>query len=873
MSWFSTARSRESRWQREWRDSRAFEPDPDKPKFYMLFAYPTTSGALHVGHARSYVIPDVLARFKRMQGFNVFFPLGFHATGIDCIAIYEKIRDDPESGGVYGIPRVDAKRLESPIAVEKYLEKTIMRSLENLGISVDLRANVSTIDPSYSRFVQWQFQKLHELGYLIQRDYHLPWCPRCNHPVSLDAAEADVSEWKGATIKEYTIIKFRDEEGRIFPASTLRPETIYGVTNLWLNPKADYVRADIDGESWITSRSSCQKLKDQGKSVRIAEEIPSSILEGTRVSNPVTGDSVQILMADFVDPDEATGAVMSVPAHDPCDYLCVRSRYPEIEPIPVVEVKGMGRLPAECIIEKLGIKEVADPRLRHAVKELYKRENRGRMIPSIEKFGGMGTIQAREAIKEFLAETEASDIVLELSTKPIYCRCGAEITIKVIKGQWFINYADSDWKKKAEKCIENIKTFPPEYKKQLPNIVDWLAQRPCVRRRGLGTPFPFEEGWVIEALSDSTIYMAFFIVTKYLNAGFVREDQLTDEFFDFIFLGKGSPAEVAKKIRISEELLRRIREEFDYWYPVDLNAGGKEHKTVHFPFFIFTHIAIFPEKYWPKGIFVNWHLVAYGQKMSKHLGNVVFLDETLETLGTDTVRFYLLHGSNQWRDFDWRDEECRVYQRHLERFQNLMKEIMTLENARESLVETWLKSVFNLRIQEITGFMEQGEIRKAVDTAFFGIWNDIDWYRRRTGNRPIGREFIVAWLKVLAPFIPHICEETRRWLGEQPFISTAIWPEAGKEGIDTKLIGLEEILKRTMEDIKRISELTRRRERLFLYTVSEEEFHHFRTARQFLSRQFGYNEVHVFRTDDLGKYDPADRARRARPRRPGIYLE
>jgi leucyl-tRNA synthetase len=839
----------------------------------MLFAYPTTSGALHVGHGRSYVIPDVIARFKRMQGFNVFFPLGFHATGIDCIAIYEKICDNPENGPAYGIPTEDAEKLKSPIDVEKYLEKTILRSLEKLGISVDLRANVSTIDPSYSRFVQWQFQKLHELGYLIQGDYHLPWCPRCNHPVSLDAAEADVSEWKGATIKEYTIIKFRDEEGRIFPASTLRPETIYGVTNLWLNPKADYVRADIDGESWITSTSSCQKLTDQGKNVRTIEEVSSNVLEGTRVFNPVTGDSVQILMADFVDPDEATGVVMSVPAHDPYDYQYVKSRYPEIEPIPVVEVKGMGRLPAKHLIEELDIKEVADSRLEDAVKNLYRKENGGRMVPSIKKFGGMGTVQAREAIKIFLAEIGVSDIIFELSTKPIYCRCGAEITIKVIRDQWFINYADSNWKKKAKKCIEKMKTFPPEYKRQLPNIVDWLVQRPCVRRRGLGTPFPFEEGWVIDALSDSTIYMAFFIVTKHLNAGFIGEDQLTNELFDFEFLGKGSPSEVAKKIGISEELLRRTREEFNYWYPVDLNAGGKEHETVHFPFFIFTHAAIFPEEYWPKGIFVNWHLVAYGQKMSKHLGNVVFLDETLETLGTDTVRFYLLHGSNQWRDFDWRDEECRVYQRHLKRFQNLIKEIMTLENARESLMETWLKSVLNLRIHEITGFMEQGEIRKAIDTAFFGIWNDIDWCRKRTGNRPVGKEFIATWLKVLAPFIPHICEETWRWLGEQSFISTASWPEAEREGIDTRAIGLEEILKRTMEDIKRISELTRCRERLFLYTVSEEEFHHFRIARQFLSKQFGFSEVHVFRTDDMGKYDPADRARRARPRRPGIYLE
>ena len=839
----------------------------------MLFAYPTTSGALHVGHGRSYVIPDVIARFKRMQGFNVFFPLGFHATGIDCIAIYEKICDNPKNGPAYGIPTEDAEKLRSPIDVEKYLERTILRSLEKLGISLDLRAKVSTIDASYSRFIQWQFQKLREQGYLIQRDYHLPWRPRCNHPVSLDAAEADVSEWKGATIKEYTIIKFRDKEGRVFPASTLRPETISGVTNLWLNPKADYVEAEINGESWITSRSSCQKLTHQGKNVGIMGEISGSILEGTIVFNSVTGDSVRILMADFVDPDEATGVVMSVPAHDPYDYLYVKSRYPEIEPIQVVEVKGMGRLPAKYVIEELDIKEVVDSRLEDAVKNLYRKENGGRMVPSINKFGGMGTVQARKAIKIFLAEIGVSDIIFELSTKPIYCPCGAEITIKVIRGQWFINYADLNWKKKAKKCIEKMKTFPPEYKRQLPSIVDWLVQRPCVRRRGLGTPFPFEEGWVIDALSDYTIYMAFFIVTKHLNAGFIGEDQLINEFFDFEFLGKGSPSEVAEKIEISEELLRRIREEFNYWYPVDLNAGGKEHKTVHFPFFIFTHVVIFPEEHWPKGIFVNWHLVAYGQKMSKHLGNVVFLDETLERWGTDTVRFYLLHGSNQWRDFDWRDEECRVYQRHLERFQNLIKEVMTAGNSRDSVMSTWLKSAFNLRIQQIASFMEQGEIRKAVDVAFFGIWNDIDWYRRRTGRTTVGKGYVKTWLRVLAPFIPHICEQTWRRLGERPFISTTSWPRSEKEIIEMKVIELEKTLKRTMEDVRRISELTGRRGRLFVYTVSKEEFHHFSKAKEFLRKELGFNAVHVFRTDDNKKYDAENRAGRARPEKPGIYLE
>jgi len=149
--WFSNARFEESKWQSRWRDSRIFESEPaaDKPKFYMLFAYPTTSGALHVGHARSYVIPDVIARFKRMQGFNVFFPLGFHATGIDCITIYEKITEDSKNSLRYGIPVEDAEELKSPIDVEKYLEKIIMRSLQRLGLSLDFRPKISRIDPPH----------------------------------------------------------------------------------------------------------------------------------------------------------------------------------------------------------------------------------------------------------------------------------------------------------------------------------------------------------------------------------------------------------------------------------------------------------------------------------------------------------------------------------------------------------------------------------------------------------------------------------------------------------------------------------------------------------------------------------------------------
>lgn len=807
-----------------------------------------------------------------MQGFNVFFPLGFHATGLDCVNIHDRLKENLENAKRYGIPIDEAATLQSPFDMEKCLERLIVDSLERLGLSLDFRPKFSTLAPVYGRFVQWQFEKLHELGQLVQRDHYLPWCSKCGHPVSLDAAEADISEWKGAAIKEYTIIKFRDQEGRVFPTSTLRPETVFGVTNLWVNPEADYVEAQVNGEKWITSKRSCRKLADQGKNISITKELSGTILEGLEVTSPVANSVVQVLLADFANADEATGVVMSVPAHDPYDYMYVKAKYGRIKPVQVIKLKDMGKLPAAHIVREFDIRDLTDPRLEEAVKELYKRETTGRIVSSINRFGGMETIEAREAVKRYLAEIRASDTIYELSVKPIYCRCGAEIKIRVIKDQWFINYADPNWKLKAKRCIAGLRTYPPAYKRQLPEIVDWLALRPCVRKRGLGTPFPLDQEWTIEALSDSTLYMALFPVTKCLNQALIREDQLTSRFFDYVFLGLGSTSEVSASTGIRQDLLAEMRQEFDYWYPLDLNAGGKEHRTVHFPFFIFHHVAIFPENRWPKGIFVNWHLIAYGQKMSKHLGNTVFLDDALRKHGADTIRLYLMHGANQWRDFDWRDEDCGVYQRHLERFRDTLVGITNVRAKKDAQMDAWLRSVVNQRVRDVTSALEDGEIRKAVDAAFFGLWSDIEWYLKRTSSKAIDAEHVRTWIKVLAPFIPHICEDLWRMLGETSFISLERWPGCEEKDFDANLVELEGVLKKTIEDTKHVAELTGRRELLYLYTASEDEFRHFHSAKEFLRRDLDFTQVHVFMSNDPDRYDPENKAQKARPGRPGIHL-
>jgi leucyl-tRNA synthetase len=259
--------------------------------------------------------------------------------------------------------------------------------------------------------------------------------------------------------------------------------------------------------------------------------------------------------------------------------------------------------------------------------------------------------------------------------------------------------------------------------------------------------------------------------------------------------------------------------------------------------------------------------------MSKHLGNTVFLNDALNKWTSDTVRLYLLHGSNQWRDFDWRNEDCNIYKRHLERFYNLISEIMKVEITTDDVMNVWLRTVINQSIREVKDFLEKGEVRKAVDTAFFGIWNEIDWYRRRTNGKGVSNEHVKTWLKLLAPFIPHVCEEIWHNLGETEFISLEDWPILDEKGIDKKVVQLEETLKRTIDDVKHISELTGRKDNLYLYTVSDNEYKHFVLAKEFLQKELGLIKVEVFMAEDRERYDPENKARRALLWKSGIYLE
>ena len=249
----------EAKWQERWYSERINESERDsRPKFMMIFAYPGVTGYLHVGHMRGFSYVDAFTRYKRMQGFNVLFPVGTHATGNGAVGLATRIRKKDPNMIEYmlrnGCPEEMLEQLTEPRKVVEFFNDVYVNQYwKRFGFLSDWRRFTCTIFPDYGKFIQWQFRKLKEQGLLIQKPYFAPACIS-DGPVAIDASETDIMCGGGAETTEYTLMKFR--VGDMFlVAATLRPETVFGQTNFWVNPDVEYVKVKHAGEiGWSAPR-------------------------------------------------------------------------------------------------------------------------------------------------------------------------------------------------------------------------------------------------------------------------------------------------------------------------------------------------------------------------------------------------------------------------------------------------------------------------------------------------------------------------------------------------------------------------------------------------------------------------------------------
>ncbi len=821
----------DKKWQDAWREDQLFEVGPDKrPKFYLTVAYPYVSGPMHIGHGRTYTVPDVIARYKRMQGFNVLFPMGYHFTGTPIIGAAKRVAAREQKFidvliKRYRIPEESLKDFENPHFYANYFAResdlSYRKGMEWLGFSIDWRRELTTVDPHYSKFITWQYHKLWGAGLIVKGKHPVKWCNSDGNPVT----DHDLLEGEGVETVEFTLLKYRLGD-YVLPAATLRPETVFGVTNLWLNPNVNYVSAAVDGENWVVSGPAVEKLRQQG--YNIGEVKPFKIDFRKDVEVPLTHKRVPILPAMFVDENNATGVVGSVPSHAPYDYVALievqqqadslaqygidPQKILALEPISLIEVPGFGESPAVDIVNKMGIKRQTDHKLEQATAEVYRNEfAKGKMRSWVPGYADMPVSEAKKAVRdEMLADKEAA-VMYEFATRPVTCRCGTPVVIKIVEDQWFLNYADEKWKAKAKKCLDSMKLIPPESRAQFEHTMEWLHEWPCTRKIGLGTPAHWDPGWIIESLSDSTIYMAYYAISHILKT--VEAGSLNDAVFDYVFEAKGDVEKISADTGIEKGKLEEMRREFEYWYPLDYRVSANELIPNHLTFHIFHHAQLLP-KYCPRGIVSFGIAILEGQKMSSSKGNIIAINEAVRKYGADTVRIYLMSVSEPWQDMDWKTSEVESMQRSLERFYSLAEEIIALPDkgaAAMGQAERWMLSRLQTHVKAATEALEAFETRRAVQHSFFMIMQDVRRYMKRARD-PDSRagtlkKVLDVWLRLLAPFTPHICEELWMKLGNESFVSSAKWPALDAKKIDRDVEFSEDYVTKVMEDIAKIKKI------------------------------------------------------------------
>ena len=827
----------EKKWQKKWEEAKLFESNPnEKEKLFITVAFPYPSGAMHIGHGRTYTVPDVYARFKRMEGYNVLFPMAWHVTGAPVIGIADRIkRKDPWTLDLYErvhrVPKDELPKLEDPEYIVRYFSSEYNEVMHDMGYSIDWRREFRTIDPTYKKFIEWQITTLYEKGLVQKGEHPVKYCPNCDNPVG----DHDLLEGEGVGVNELTLLKFKIDD-KILVTATLRPETIVGATNIWLNPDVEYVLVNAEGEKWVITKEAHYNLEQQIKDLEIISDIDPNDLIGKMAINPFTGDELPIFPASFVSASYGSGVVFSEPADAPADYIALQdlkknneliAKYnlegiiENVVPIPVCTVKGYGEIPAADIIERLGITDQNDEKLHEATNELYKiQHSKGTIIESIPGFGGKKVRFAREELKEELISKNMATIMYDFAERPVICRCGNNCVVKIMDDQWFMKYSNPEWTEKTHEVLERETIIPPEIKNNFNYYIDWLDDWACSRKVGLGTRLPWDNKWLIEPLTDSTIYMSYYSIARFLKD--MNPDDLNRAFFDKVFLNKDSD-----DITVAPEVVKEIQDEFNYWYPLDWRLSAKDLVGNHLSFLMFHHSAIFPEDKWPKGTVVFGMGLLEGNKMSSSKGNVILLKDAIEDYTADVVRLFLMASAEPWQDFDWREKEVLGTKRRLEWFREFAGKVEEIKGSALDLtniekveltrtIDLWMLSQLNQHVKASTEALEGFQTRKALQESLFLLKKDIDHYLYRVNHLLDKKDpaviyvlstVVETWIRLLAPFTPHSCEELWSKYGGEGFVSAAEWPKADESFISLEIEKSEELVQNLIKDINQIKKM------------------------------------------------------------------
>jgi len=325
-------------------------------------------------------------------------------------------------------------------------------------------------------------------------------------------------------------------------------------------------------------------------------------------------------------------------------------------------------------------------------------------------------------------------------------------------------------------------------------------------------------------LSDSVIYMAYYIIAKFVNAGVISAEKLSKEFFDYVFLGIGS-SDVSG---VPKDIVEEIRAEFSYFYPVDSRHSGRDLVPNHLTFFVLNHVVIFPENNWPQQIVVNGSVLMDGKKMSKSMGNIIPLRDAVRKYGADPIRLTILISAELLQDADFNVEAINGIKNKLESmYENSTKtkaeEIPELEPE-----DRWILSMLQNLAFNVSQSMDKIRFREALHHILYDFDSELQWYLKRTKSKQrtnisgILHKILSSRVLMLSPFAPHIAEEIWEKLGNSELASKSAWPSSIGIEIDSKSIQTETLLKSIIDDINNILKVTKiSPKKITIYTAEQ----------------------------------------------------